>query len=134
VKHFWELIFVALASAVVGGLVSLPVMFLQGEGPFPYSLNSAGVGALIGIAAYLLSAFFYRNLNKNRVLGFALIAAVIGLGTFAGAYFLGLRAALYFGILIFLAEAAGLTMASLGYLRYRKLNEKLRKVQERNEG
>ena len=75
--------------------------------------------------------FFYRHLSRNRNLGLMIIAAVIGLGTFAGAYSFGVRQALHFVILISLAEATGLTMAALGYRRYKRLNEKLKNIQDR---
>lgn len=132
-KYFRELFAIAFISAIVGGIVSLPVAFLLGRMPLLNSLKGAGVGALVGLATNLSFEFFYRNLSKNRSLGLMLIAAVIGLGTFAGAYSLGVRLALHFGILISLAEATGLTMAALGYLRYRRLNERLKSIQERSE-
>jgi hypothetical protein len=129
-KSLKEIVGIAFFSAVVGCLVALPVALLLNRMPLVDSLKGAGVGALIGLAAHFSFTFFYRNLSESRNLGLLLIAAVIGLGTFAGAYFLGVRQAPYFVLLIALAEATGLTMAALGYWRYMRLNEKLKNIQE----
>ena len=130
-KYLKELLVIALSSAIVGGIVSLPVALILNRMPLLDSLKGAGVGALIGLAANFSFMFFYRHLSRNRNLGLSIIASVIGLGTFAGAYFLGVRQALHFVILISLAEATGLTMAALGYRRYKRLNEKLKNIQDR---
>lgn len=130
-KYLKELLVIALSSAIVGGIVSLPVALTLNRTPLLDSLKGAGVGALIGLAANFSFMFFYRHLSRSRNLGFSIIAAVIGLGTFAGAYSLGVRQAPHFAILISLAEATGLTMAALGYRRYKRLNEKLKNIQDR---
>jgi hypothetical protein len=131
-KYVKELSSTAATSAAVGALVSLPVVILLGR-PFYEILEGAGVGAIIGLAASLAFRFFYLNLRGNKALGFAAIAAVIGAGTFAGAFSLGVRQALHFCLLISLAELSGLTMAVLADLRYRKMNERLKAIQEEYE-
>ncbi len=127
-KNAKELFIIALLSAIVGGLVSLPVAILLGR-PIFEILEGAGVGAIIGLAARFAFQFFYQNLGGKTALGFLSIAAVIACGTVAGAVTLGIRQPLHLGILVLLAEASGLAMAALGYARYRKLNERLKAIQ-----
>jgi hypothetical protein len=131
VKRLKELLVIAFSSAIVGGLVSLPIALIVSYTPSLDALRGAGVGALIGPAAHLSFVFFYRHLSQRRHLGLLLIATVIGLGTCLGAFALGVRQAAHFAILVSLAEAAGLAMAALGYRRYERLNDSLRKVQGR---
>ena len=45
-KYFRELFAIAFISAIVGGIVSLPVALLLGRMPLLDSLKGAGVGAL----------------------------------------------------------------------------------------
>jgi hypothetical protein len=130
-KSLKEIVGIAFFSALVGSIVALPVALLLNGTPLVDSLKGAGVGALIGLAAHFSFTFFYRHLSENRNFGLLLIAAVIGLGTSAGAYVLGVRQASHFVLLIALAEATGLTMAALGYRRYMRLNEKLKSIQEK---
>jgi hypothetical protein len=128
VKYVKELFVIAFISAVVGGLVSLPaVFFLKSTWLEPF--KGAGVGALIGLAARLAFQFFYHNLNGNKALGFMAIAAVIGAGTFTGAFALGIREALHFALFILLAEITGMTMAAVGWRRYRRMNDRLKAIQ-----
>lgn len=127
-KHVKELVIIAVLSAIVGALVSLPVVLVLGR-PLFGILEGAAVGALIGLAARFAFQFFYHNLGGKTALGFAAIAAVIALGTVVGAVTLGIGQPLHLGVLTLLAEASGLIMAAVGYLRYRKLNERLKAVQ-----
>jgi hypothetical protein len=133
VKNAKELVIIAALSAVVGALVSLPVVILLGR-PLFGIIEGAGVGSLIGLAARSAFQFFYQNLGGKAWLGFLSIAAVIALGTVAGAVTLGIRQPPHLGILTLLAEASGLTMAAIGYARYRKLNERLKAVQAASGG
>lgn len=127
-KYVKELFVIAMISALVGGLVSLPVMILLGR-PLFELLEGAGVGALIGLAARLAFQFFYHNLGGNNVIGFIAIAFVIAAGTLMGAFSLGIRQVVHFCVLVSLAEITGMTMAFLGYRRYRKMNAKLKAIQ-----
>lgn len=123
-----ELFIIAALSAAIGALVSLPVAMLLGRPVFEI-IEGAGVGALIGLAARLAFQFFYHSLGGKQWLGFTAIAAVIGAGTLAGALSLGVRQAPHLCALLVMAELSGMTMATVGYLRYRKMNDRLKAIQ-----
>jgi len=126
-----EFIIIALVSGIIGDLVALPFILKTPENLTMDLLGSFGVGLSIGVIAMITSYFIFRNIRTNTFQAFTSLAVIIGFGTYLGAYFMGERNLPDIFIMIFSAELVGNSFACLIYRRAVKLNEHLKKVQDK---
>jgi hypothetical protein len=130
-KNWREVLFVGIISFIIGSIVASPIIAIEKGEWLANLLNSGLVGLAIGIAARYAFMYFYKNVKSKTFLSFIAVQLVIGLGTYTGAYILGVRKALYFFMMIFPAEIVGFISAILMYHYNVKLNKGLRDTQEK---
>jgi hypothetical protein len=123
----WAL--VLLFSAFCGALVGTGFGMALGYTFFVSFLASAAAGLVIGIAGRMLSELVYRRIGTSPIASFAVVFAVIGIGTVACSLLFGVRDALWISLMAAAAEIIGLAFSFAVYRYTLRLNMKLRETQ-----
>ncbi len=122
---------IVLVSGAIGACVGSIFVIKEGY-PLVRGLGiSSFVGIVIGISATAAFMFAYRNVNKKAVISFLLVFIIIGIGTFLGPFFVGLRNYCYIGIMVVLAEIFGMAVTVIVFRKTRALNRSLIETQQR---
>ena len=130
-KTWKELFVVGLMSFIFGGVIAAPIIAIENGEWLPNLFRSGVVGLLIGIAARYAFRYFYKNIKNKTLPSFLAVLLLIGLGTFLGAYLLGVRRVSYFLIMILPAEFIGFLVTLSMYLYNMKLNKGLEDTQKK---
>ena len=130
-KKWQEILVVGLISFVLGSIVASPIIAVEKGEWLSNLLKSGAVGLVIGVIARFAFMYFYKNIKNKTVLAFFAVQLVIGLGTFMGAYILGVRNFLYFLIMIIPAEFIGLISTISMYFYNTRLNKGLQDTQKK---
>lgn len=130
-KKSQEIILVGLISFIFGSIVAAPIIAVEKGEWLTNLLKSGLVGLVIGIAARFVFMYFYKNVKSKTFLSFLAVQLVIGLGTYVGAYILGVRNSLYFLMMILPAELIGFVSAISMYFYNKKLNKGLQDTQRK---
>ncbi len=127
-KHF---LITVILSAAAGILVGLPIILYE-SAPLVENLLKSGVaGCSIGIAAYLIAGFIFRNIRSHTCWAFFSVIIIIASGTLLGGYLSGITKIQHFIAAVAGGEIVGIILTSLLYRYSMKLNDKLKSVKER---
>jgi hypothetical protein len=131
VRKFQEFIVVLAASGGIGACVGLPFVIMGGYPLLPGLAMSTLTGIAIGISATMAFMFVYKNIHRNAVISFLAVFVIIGAGTFLGPLLAGYRNYCYIGIMILLAEIAGMAVTLVIFRHTKVLNKSLLETQKK---
>lgn len=130
-KKWLEILLVGLISFIFGSLVASPIIAFEKAAWLANLLKSGLVGLVIGLTARFGFMYFYKNIKTKTVTSFLTVQLIIGLGTFSGAYLLGVRNPLYYLMMIIPAELIGFISTISMRFYNTKLNKGLRDTQKK---
>ncbi len=115
-----------IVSGAVGALVGLPFILFFKDPNLPVSLLKSGLfGMAIGLIGAPTFGFFLKNVKNHIFRAMISVFAVIGLGTFASGFIMGVRDIPVLLMIISSAELAGLCYTIFSYRYYLKINKRL---------
>jgi hypothetical protein len=126
-----EYLFTVAISALLGGLVALPFVYLFEEILFIGLLKGCGAGAVIGFISRTVFTIVLRTVYSRPFWAFFSISFTIGTGTLISSYAFGLREALTLSLITGLALGVGLGVTFFIYRYSLYLNEKLYAAQQK---
>lgn len=126
-----EILLVGVFSFIFGSVVASPIIAFEKAAWLGNLIKSGLVGLVIGLTARFAFMYFYKNIKTKIFTSFLTVQLIIGLGTFSGAYLLGVRNPLYYLMMIIPAELIGLISTISMRFYNTKLNKGLRDTQKR---